>query len=81
VEADIPMYSFVDKTGYPHAKTMFFCHFADGKDYLNEHSDIETLLEIHEFLKKRGHQPVLRLTQNPANYFDVPDKLHYSFVI
>ena len=60
---------------------MYFCHFADGKDYLNEHCDIETLLEMHKFLKNRGHQPVLRLTQNSANYFDAPDKEHHSFVV
>ena len=74
-------YPFVDTEKSPFVKRIYFCHSDDGAEYSNAHCDIATLLELNVFLKERGCQPVLRLTQNPANYFDAPDKEHHSFVI
>jgi hypothetical protein len=43
--------------------------------------DLAMQLDLVVFLKKKGHVPSLKLSQNAAPYYDLPDKEHYSFVV
>jgi hypothetical protein len=43
--------------------------------------DLAMQLDLIVFLKKKGHVPGLKLSQNAGLYYDLPDKEHHSFAV
>ena len=83
LKRDMDRYPFINQADYKYAKKLGFNNPSKVKGFVSSgvSPDFAMQLDLLAFLKKSGHTPVLRMSQNALPYHDYPEKEHYSFAV
>lgn len=74
-------YPFMSDSDYSHAKLLWFNNPIAVKGTVEAAPDVGMQLELLDFLKNAGHQPVLQIRQNAGYYLDYPEKEHRVLIV